>query len=275
MAEPQSGLDLPAPTAWPMIAALGITLGFAGLVMHVLVSVVGIVLVIAGAIGWFRAVLPVEQVERVALRPPALRARAVQPARAAATLLPGEHAHRLSLPVEIHPYSSGIGGGLAGGAAMAAVACAYGLISYGSLWYPINLLAAVVIPSLAHADTASLSSFNAVAFGVALLAHGFISVFVGLVYAAILPLFPSRPGLWGGLIAPLLWSGLLWATLGVINPTLNARIDWGWFVASQFAFGLVAGFVIASTQRIKTMQALPLAARAGIEAPGMGHERDA
>jgi len=274
MAERPTRIELPAPTAWPMVAALGITLSLAGLVMHVLVTIVGIILVFAGAIGWFRAVLPAEQIETVPLRAPALRPAPVQPARAAATLLPGEEGHRLALPVEIHPYSSGITGGLAGGVAMAIVACAYGLIGYGSLWYPINLLAAVAIPSLAKADTAQLASFNAVAFAVALIAHGFISIFVGLVYAVILPLFPNRPGLWGGLIAPLLWSGLLWATLGVINPTLNARIDWRWFVASQFAFGCAAGFVISSTQRIKTMQALPLAARAGIEAPGMGRKRD-
>ena len=273
-ADSESHLALPAPTAWPMVAALGITLGFAGLVMHVIVSAVGVLLTIAGAVGWFRAVLPVEQVERVALRPQSQRAKPVRPARAAATLLPGEAGHRLRLPVEIHPYSSGITGGLVGGAAMALLACAYGLLSYGSLWYPINLLAAVALPSLASADTAQLASFHAPAFAVALIAHGFTSIFVGLVYAAILPLFPHRPGLWGGLIAPLVWSGLLWATLGVINPTLNARIDWPWFIASQFAFGLAAGFVIARTQRIKTLQALPLAARAGIEAPGMGPDKE-
>jgi len=268
-------IALPAPTAWPMIAALGIALSFAGLVMHPLVSVVGVVLTLAGAVGWFGEVLPVEHVEQVPLVPPAQRARAVQPTpRAVAQLVPGVEGHRLRLPVEIHPYSAGALGGLVGGAAMAVVACAYGVIAYGSLWYPINLLAAVAIPSLATADTAQLAAFNGLALGVALISHLSISLFVGLVYATILPLFPRRPALWGGVVAPLVWTGLLWASLGVINPALNARIDWPWFVASQIAFGLIVGAVVTRTQRIRTMQSLPLAARAGIEAPGLSEEKD-
>src|SRR4029453_17273985 len=113
-------IELPAPTAWPMVAALGITLGFAGLVTNMMVTVVGVVLTIAGAIGWFRDVLPVEDVERIPLPSPARRARPVQPsARKVAHLVPGQAGHRVSLPVEIHPYSAGVWGGLAGGAAMA------------------------------------------------------------------------------------------------------------------------------------------------------------
>jgi len=258
-----------------MVAALGIAFGFAGLVMHPLVTMVGVVLVIAGAVGWFREVLPVEHVERVPLVPLAQRAQPVQPVtRAVAQLVPGVEGHRLRLPVEIHPYSAGILGGLVGGVAMAVTACAYGVIEYGSLWYPINLLAAVAIPSLAAADTAQLAAFNGLAFGVAAISHAAISIFVGLVYAAILPMFPRRPAVSGGVIAPLLWSGLLWASLGVINPTLNGRIDWPWFVASQIAFGIAAGVVITRTQRIRTMQSLPFAARAGIEAPGLSETKD-
>ena len=271
----RDSIELPAPTAWPMVAALGVALGFAGLVTHVMVTVVGVVLAIAGAVGWFRDVLPVQDMERVPLVPPAQRARPVLPVtRAVAQLMPGEQGHRLQLPVEMHPYSSGVVGGLVGGAAMAVVACAYGLIAHGSLWYPINLLAAVAIPSLAEADTAQLAAFDGLAFGVALVSHLIISLFVGLVYAAILPMFPRRPGLWGGLVAPLVWSGLLWASLGIINPTLNARIDWPWFVASQIAFGLAAGLWVSRTQRIRTLQSVPLAARVGIEAPGLSEERE-
>ena len=57
-----------------------------------------------------------------------------------------------------------------------------------------------------------------------------------------------------------------------MNPALQARIDWRWFIASQFAFGIVAGFVVARHERISTMQYLPFAVRAGIEAPGIGNE---
>jgi hypothetical protein len=49
---------------------------------------------------------------------------------------------------------------------------------------------------------------------------------------------------------------------------LNARVDWPWFIASQIAFGLAAGFVVARAQPVATMQTWPLAARAGVEATG-------
>jgi len=53
-------IDAPASTAWPMIMALGLTLSFAGLVTNIAVSMVGFILTIAGAVGWFREVLPDE-----------------------------------------------------------------------------------------------------------------------------------------------------------------------------------------------------------------------
>jgi hypothetical protein len=167
-----------------MIAALGITLGFAGLVTHWMVSVVGIGLTIAGVVGWFREVLPHEQHERVPLRPPALRPQPVRVVpRAAALLVPGEQGHRLRLPVEIHPYSAGLWGGLAGGAAMGVLAVLYGLVAYGSIWYPINLLAAVAMPAMAQYSTEQLAALNVGALSVATIAHVIISIFVGLITA--------------------------------------------------------------------------------------------
>jgi hypothetical protein len=272
---PDDAVELPAPTPWPMVLAFGITLGFAGLVTNAIVTAVGVVLAVAGVIGWFRDVLPVEDVEVIPLRSPALRARPPRPRPDAVMhLVPGQAGHRVRIPAEMHPYSAGVLAGLAGGAAMAALAALYGLLAYGSVWYPINLLAAVAMPAMAQWDLAQLAAFNGIALGVAAVAHAVISMFVGLVYAALLPMFPRRPELWGGLIAPLLWSGLLWASLDLINPLLDARIDWRWFVASQIAFGLTAGVVIARTERIETMQSWPLAARVGIEASGISPEKD-
>jgi len=70
-------------------------------------------------------------------------------------------------------------------------------------------------------------------------------------------------------IAPLIWSGLLYGILGIVNPVMNSRVDWLWFVLSQFGFGLVAGVVVSRQQRVST--ALPLSMRAGIEASGREH----
>jgi len=266
---------LPAPTIWPFVSAFGITLICAGLVTHPALSVVGLVVALAGAVGWFRNVLPVEQHEAVRLRAPEERARPITTSpRTIAYLHPGVAGHRVRIPAEIHPYSSGIKGGIVGAVAMAIVACLYGFIAYRSIWYPINLLAAVALPSLAEADVAQLAAFNGAGFIVALISHGLISVLVGVLFAVLLPMLPSRrAAFWSSFMSPLLWSALIWATLRLINPALNARIDWLWFIASQIAFGMTTGYVVHHSRMVETMQSWPLAARAGIAAPGVMHER--
>jgi hypothetical protein len=268
-------ITLPAPTAWPFVTAFGITLLCAGLVTHPVISVVGLVLAVSGAVGWFREVLPVEQHELVRVRPMEQRARPITPApHAVEQLKAGVAGHRVRIPAEIHPYSSGIKGGIVGGIAMAIVACVYGVIAYRSIWYPINLLAAVALPFLAKADLAQLTAFHSAGFVVAVITHGVISLLVGLLFAVLLPMLPSRrAAFWGSLMSPLLWSALIWATLRLINPALNARIDWIWFIASQVAFGLTTGYVVHHSKMVETMQTWPLAARAGIEAPGVMHDR--
>lgn len=265
----------PAPTMWPMLAALGVTLVFAGLVTHVAATIVGAVLFFTSAVGWFRSVLPEEATEIVPFRPAAERARAVAAAtRTVEHLEPGgPQGHRMRLPVEIHPYSSGLRGGIAGGAVMALLACLFGLLDQRSIWYPINLLAAAAMPSLAEASVQQLMQFDATGFVVASIVHGLMSLMVGMLYAMILPMLPRHPILLGGIVAPLLWTAIIWASLGIVNPALNDRIHWGWFVASQIGFGLVAGIVISRTERVRTMQALPIVVRAGIEGGQREDER--
>jgi len=272
----QEVIEAPAPTAWPMITALGIALLAAGLVTHLVISLVGLILALRGAVGWFREDLPVEHVESVPVRPAIERALLVTAsARTVAHLEAGQAGHRVRIPAEIHPYSSGLKGGIVGGVAMAIVACAYGLIAHGSIWYPINLLAAVAMPSLAQADAAQLAAFNGMAFIVALISHGAISLLVGLLFAVLLPMMPSRrAAFWGSLISPLLWTALVWATLRLVNPLLDARIDWVWFIASQVVFGMTTGYVIHHTRTVETMQTWPLAARAGLEVPGLLEEKE-
>jgi hypothetical protein len=72
----------------------------------------------------------------------------------------GEGGHRVRIPAEIHPYSAGIKGGIVGGIAMAIVAVAYGIIAYGSPWYPINLLAAVAFPVSPDVSLEALTAFH-------------------------------------------------------------------------------------------------------------------
>jgi hypothetical protein len=89
-----------------------------------------------------------------------------------------------------------------------------------------------------------------------------------LLYGAMLPMFPRRPILLGGFIAPALWSGLLYTILGLLNPLLASHIDWLWFMASQVAFGIVAGLVVVRQPSFPTRENVSFAIRAGIEAPG-------
>jgi len=261
-------IEMPAPTAWPFVVAFGITLLFAGLVTHFAVSGVGLIVLLRGAVGWWRDVLPHEKHEWAHVA----AAERVQPVKVAVRtvehLRVGTGGHRVRIPAEIHPYSAGIVGGIAGGIAMAAVASVFGLISHGSIWYPINLLAAGVVPSLAGADYEHLRQFSGVGLLAGVIMHGIFSPLVGLLYAVLLPMFPRKAGLWSGLITPLVWSALIASTLNIINPTLNERVDWTWFVASQVAFGLVCGYVVARSEKIETMQTWTFSARAGVEAPG-------
>jgi hypothetical protein len=264
-------IEVPAPTAWPMIFALGLTLAFAGLVTNVAVSMVGFVLTIAGAVGWFREVLPYEHRELVSVEP---AVAVVIPQKIGVDYLQvGELGNRAILPLEIYPYSAGIKGGIAGGVAMGILALLQGIALHGSPWYTVNILAATAMPSLANADTATLCSFIPTAFVVAVFIHACASILVGLLYGIMLPMFPRYPALWAAIVAPLLWTGLLWSSLSVINPVLDARIEWRWFILCQIAFGAVAGYVVNLTERVHTLQHLPFAVRTGIEAPGLGEKR--
>jgi hypothetical protein len=264
-------INLPAPTAWPVVLAFGITLLLAGLITSASLSILGAILAVTASVGWFRDVLPHEQEETVRVEAKATvvstQRREVERLQVAPEL------PRALLPLETYPVSAGIKGGLAGSVAMAVLACLYGLLKQGSIWYPINLLAATTYPASAPASPAILNAFHPTAFFIALFIHLFTSLVVGLLYGAMLPMLPRRPILLGGLIAPILWTGLLHSILGLINPLLNERIDWRWFIASQFAFGIVAGLVVVRQARVPVGQFVPFIMRAGIEAPGISEEK--
>jgi len=259
-------IKVPAPTVWPFFLAFGATLLFAGLVTSMSVSVLGAVLALAGCVGWFREVLPQEHEEVVPLLPEDIRLTTDRQVVERIPVLPDQL--RAWLPVRTYPISSGVKGGLAGSIAMAVLACAYGVLKAGSIWYPINLLAAVAYRESLQLGPAQLNSFHADAFAIAFGLHALVSIFVGLLYGAMLPMFPRRPIVLGGLIAPVLWSGLLYTILGLLNPLLASHIDWFWFVASQVAFGIVAGFVVVGQESIPTRENVSFILRAGIEAPG-------
>jgi hypothetical protein len=262
-----SEIEMPASTAWPLVLAFGITLLFAGLLTSAAVSVLGAVLAISGCVGWFREVFPHEHEEVVMVVPEDL---VIATERHVVERLPvAPEQVRAWLPLETYPISAGVKGGLAGSVAMAVLACLYGLLKTGSIWYPINLLAAVVYAPSEVPSITQLNSFHAGIFFLAVVLHLVTSILVGLLYGATLPMFGRHPIVLGGLVAPVLWSGLLYSIMGILNPVLGSHIDWVWFMASQFAFGIVAGLEVLRQSRVPTHENLPFALRAGIEAPGL------
>ena len=171
-------IEVPASTAWPIVLAFGFTLMFAGLLTSVSVSVLGVVLGIAGCIGWFREVLPHEHEETV---PVVFEEHRITTKRRVVERVPiAPELLRVWLPLKTYPISAGVKGGVAGAVAMAVLACAYGVLKAGSIWYPINLLAATVYAQSLKLGPAQLNSFHADSFAMALLLHGIGSIFVGV-----------------------------------------------------------------------------------------------
>ena len=262
-AQEEHGLQLPAPTAWPMVLALGLTLVLTGMVTDVVVSILGGLLAFAGMVGWFRQVLPHEEHEGAEVRTEEV---VVTTNRTLAARLPKGPMHRKIIPVETFQIVTGIKGGIAGGLAMTVPAGIFSLVKYHSFWYAVNLLAAGGFVSWAGASNSFLGEFHLQGLLAAIVIHGLTSLLVGLLYGAMLPMFPRYPIVTAGFIVPLLFTGILHSALSIVSPILNERIDWFWFVVSQIAFGLVCGFVVNLQAKVRTpqFQALPFSVRAGL-----------
>ena len=66
------------------------------------------------------------------------------------------------------------------------------------------------------------------------------------------PESPAIPGpvAWGGLVLPLIWTGISYGLMGVVNPVLQDRVDWAWFIVSQFVFGVAAAAVVFRSEKV-------------------------
>jgi hypothetical protein len=264
---PRNTIALPAPTSAPIILALGVTFLFAGIVTSPNVSILGVILCACGTVSWFRQVLPHEAHEYV----PIGRSHeiAISSPRTSVARIEISEQHRARLPLETYPIISGIKGGVVGGIVMIFPALLYGLIRYHSIWYPVNLLGGAGVGGWHNPTTADIAAFHIQGLIAATIIHILASLLIGLFYGAMLPIFPRRPVLFGGVVAPFLWTGLLHSVLGIVDPVLNDRIDWGWFLVSQLVYGLVAGWIVSRDQKIATGQSFPIAVRLGIETPGL------
>ena len=256
-------VEMPASTAWPILLAFGVTLCFASLVTSAGVGIAGLFLVCCGVGGWARQVLPEEHHEMVPII-----ARKFVPSSPETQVAHIEisEVHRAYLPVESYPVTSGLRGGIAGGIIMIVPALLYGYLAQHSIWYAVNLLGGAGVGYWANATTADTAAFHWNGLITATIIHAAICTLIGLLYGAMLPMWPRRPILLGGIVAPLLWTGIVHSILGFVNPAFNARIAWGWFTVSEILFGIVAGTVVTTSAKIRTHQTLPFMLRMGLEA---------
>ena len=268
-------IHLPRPTAWPIVTALGFTLLVGGILTHYVISILGFLLLVYGCVGWFKEVLPHEMHEEIEVR---VQEIAVATSRRSVARISVGSDHRAHLPIETFSVVAGLKGGIAGGVAMIFPAIAYGLIAHHSAWYPINLLGGAGVASVSgimNPTEQALRAFHFQTLGIAAIIHLISCTLIGLLYGSILPLAPKHPIILGGVIAPLAWSGLLYAALPTINPEMSSHINWADFLIAQFTFGLVAGWVVSRSGYARTAQTLPFAMRLGLETPGMTpHDRE-
>ncbi len=77
----------------------------------------------------------------------------------------------------------------------------------------------------------------------------------GMIYGVLLPTLPQipRPLAWGGLLIPMLWTAVSFGLMGLVNPLLYKNVDWPWFIASQFVFGVVAALTIMWAAKLRSI----------------------
>ena len=252
-------VEMPAATVWPLVLALGIALVGAGWATSLALSAVGVVLFVFGLGGWIGQLLPGRGHVHERLVEPARRPRPINERPGTVNQLePGMVGYRFRLPEKIHPISAGVKGGIVGGLVMPIPALGYGLLSGHGLWFPVNLLAGILIPGVSGETTAQLEQFQPLALVMAICIHVTFSVVFGLLFGVISPTLPPLPGgpvIAGGVLMPLLWTGLCFGSMGIINPVLQEHVNWPWFIVSQFVYGLAMSIVVINSEKVAVQPA--------------------
>jgi len=265
-AEPQIGtpnderggqsVEMPRPTVAPIVLSLGLSLLGAGVVFGFAFLVAGAVVFVAGLSLWIASLLPGKGHMHEALAAPDERARPVVGTPGLVEqMLPGRPGYRIQMPQMVHPTSAGVRGGILGGLVIPIPALIYGVVSGHGIFYPVNLLAGMVVPGVDKYSLPELEQFHALLLVVGIVIHAAVSITFGLLYGVLLPTLPSipKPIAWGGLLMPLFWTAVSFSLMGIVNPTLKRGVDWPSFVLSQFIFGMVAAIVVMRARHLRPL----------------------
>jgi hypothetical protein len=246
-------VEMPRPTVAPFMVAFGLTLMAAAVALGLAFLAVGAVVLVAGLGIWIANFMPGRGHMQELLSEATQR---TQPAPGVPGgvehLQEGMPGYRLRLPQDVHPVSAGIKGGIVGGAVMPIPALLWGILSDNGFWFPVNLLAGMVVPSVGDMDASKLGSFHLSLLLTAIVIHVVLSLIIGLIYGVLLPTLPSipRPIAWGGLLMPILWTGVSFVAMRVANPTLTGKVSWPWFIVSQFVFGITMPAMVLGVKRL-------------------------
>jgi mono/diheme cytochrome c family protein len=246
-------VEMPRATAWPIALAAGISLAMLGAATNLFFCVVGGVLFAISLVGWIANLLPGEGHGHEAVEEGDLPSAVRVKTDAVTELKPGVVGYRFQLPEKVHPVSAGVRGGIVGGLLMPIPAFIWAISSGHSIWFPVNLLAGLVIPGLTDMPAKEFDQFHPWLLAGAIVMHVTLSIGFGLIGGVILPTLPQIPGgplLFGGLILPLGWTAANQSLLGIVNPLLADHIDWKWYLVSQLVYGIATSIVIMRSETI-------------------------
>jgi hypothetical protein len=245
-------IEMPRPTAAPVVLALGMIMLAAGVALGTAFLAVGAVVVVAGLCRWIVQLLPGRGHIHESLLEPAPPQPVMAQPGGVDHLRPGMPGHRLRLPQDVHPVSAGLKGGIVGGAVMPVPALLWGLLSGHGLWYPVNLLAGMLLPGVERMTVPELERLNPTLLVAAIVVHVAMSVVIGLIFGVLLPTLPAvpRPIAWGGLLMPIVWTGASYLAMSVVNPALPPRVSWPWFLVSQLVFGITMPAVVLGAKHL-------------------------
>ena len=256
--ESTASVEVPRPTVAPLVLSLGIVLLTSAAIFGLAFLVVGGVVLVAGMGLWVVSLIPGrghmhEEVAAIDRLPRPVTSERPHVER----LLPSTPGYRVQLPQKVQPISAGVKGGLVGGLVMPVPALIYSLLNGHGIWYPLNLLAGMLLPGVEDMSVKELEQFHLSLFVSGIVIHAMMVLVLGLIYGVLLPTLPDIPGeaAWGGLLMPLLWSGISFIAMGVVNPAVQKGVSWPWFMMSQFVFGVVAAIIVHRTRYLGALRA--------------------